>query len=377
MPKSLRSILGDSNRVRKPSRPSPARQNATATPRASPSPSPRKGKKPAPKRRAPDAEEFQEKLLDVGIAKILEEELTLRDVVQAMRYIRGKMFTPVPPTGFKSTRTTELLNYRLSVPPIVTIGHLNAILTSPSKVEREVVELSRSGVLRKVRVERRGGMGEALVESTDLEAMIQNTGMSDASKDEFLKFLKENPTAQTLPRGAIKHSHIDELVRAGFLTSSLQAAPGTTLHVRPEDRTTLTSIHHVSRFASGTVSAVGGQNAIHLAGGGGGAPTLTGSSVSSAGASDFRIAVPGHGRYLKLAEGAVDWLREMLDKTKWGEAPENWFRERFEGGGLYGLRWKDFWGVAWEWVLGQAAGLGIVEVFETGSVGRGVRALGG
>lgn len=374
MPQSLRSILGNSNRVRKPSRPSPARQNTASTPKSS-SQSPRKGKKPTPKR---DAEaEFQEKLSDVGIAKILEEELTLRDVVQAMRYIRGKMFTTVPLTGFKSTRTTELLNYRLSVPPIVTIGHLNAILTSPSKVEREVVELSRSGALRKVRVERRGGMGEALIESPDLEAMIRSTGMSDDSKDEFLKFLRENPTAQTLPRGAIKHNHTDELVRAGFLTSSLQAAPGTTLHVRPEDRTTLTSIHHVSRFASGTVSAVGGQNAIHLAGGGGGAPTLTGSSVSSSGASDFRIAVPGHGRYLKLAEGAVDWLREMLDKTKWGEAPENWFKERFEGGGLYGMRWKDFWGVEWEWVLGQAVGLGIVEVFETGSVGRGVRALGG
>lgn len=381
MPKSLRSILGNSSRVRKPSRPSPARQNATATPRASPSPSPLKGgKKAAPKRKRDadaEADEFQEKLADVGMAKMLEEELTLRDVVQAMRYIRGKMLTAVPPTGFKSTRTAELLNYRLSMPPIVTIGHLNAILASPSKVEREVVELSRSGVLRKVRVERRGGMGEAVVESTDLEAMIRNAAMSDASKDEFLQFLSENPTAQTLPRGAIRHSHIDELVRAGFLTSSLQAAPGTTLHVRPEDRTTLTSIHHVSRFASGTVSAVGGQNAIHLAGGGGGAPALTGSSASSSGASDFRIAVPGHGRYLKLAEGAVDWLREMLDRTKWGEAPENWFRERFEGGGLYGLRWKDFWGVEWEWVLGQAAGLGIVEVFETGSVGRGVRALGG
>lgn len=376
MPQSLRSILGKSNRVRKPSRPSTATQKST-TASGAPSQSPRKGKKPATK---DDAEaEFQDKLSDVGIAQILQEELTLRDVVQAMRYVRSRMFTPVPPTGFKSTRTAELLNYRLTVPPIVTLGHLNAILTSPSRVEREVVELSRSGVLRKVRVERRGGMGEALIEASDLEAMVHKTGMSEGAKARFLEFLRANPTAQTLPRrGAITHAQTDELVRAGFLTSSLQAAPGTTLHVRPEDRTTLTSIHHVSRFASGTVSAVGGQNAIHLAGGsGGGAPTLTGSSLASAEGSDFRIAVPGHGRYLKLAEGAVDWLREVLDtKTKWGEGPEAWFRERFEGGGLYGTRWKEFWGVEWEWVLGQAVGLGIVEVFETGSVGRGVRALG-
>ncbi|KAL7945944.1 serine-threonine protein kinase 19 domain-containing protein [Trichoderma barbatum] len=375
MPQSLRSILGKSNRVRKPSRPSPARQNNSTSTAKTASQSPRKGKKPAPK---DDSEaEFQDKLSDVGVAKMLQEELTLRDVVQAMRYVRNNMFTPVPPTGFRSTRSAEVLNYRLTVPPIVTMGHLNAILTSPSKVEREVVELSRSGVLRKVRVERRGGMGEALIEMSDLEAMVRKTGISEGTQERFLEFLKENPTAQTLPRGAVTHAQTDELVRAGFLTSSLQAAPGTTLHVRPEDRTTLTSIHHVSRFASGSVSAVGGQNALHLAGGSGGAPTLTGSSLSSSGGSDFRIAVPGHGRYLKLAEGAVDWLREMLEKTRWGEAPEAWFRERFEGGGLYGTRWKEFWGVEWEWVLGQAAGLGIVEVFETGSVGRGVRALGG
>lgn len=374
MPQSLRSILGKSNRVRKPSRPSPARQNPTSTAKAQ-SQSPRKAKKPALK---DDSEaEFQDKLSDVGVAKMLQEELTLRDVVQAMRYVRSRMFTPAPATGFKSTRSAEVLNYRLTVPPIVTLGHLNAILTSPSKVEREVVELSRSGVLRKVRVERRGGMGEALIETPDLEAMVQKTGMSEGAKDRFLAFLRENPTAQTLPRGAVTHAQTDELVRAGFLTSSLQAAPGTTLHVRPEDRTTLTSIHHVSRFASGTVSAVGGQNALHLAGGSGGALTLTGSSLASSEASDFRIAVPGHGRYLKLAEGAVDWLREMVGKTRWGEAPEFWFKERFEGGGLYGTRWKEFWGVEWEWVLGQAVGLGIVEVFETGSVGRGVRALGG
>ncbi|UKZ79568.1 hypothetical protein TrVFT333_007326 [Trichoderma virens FT-333] len=374
MPQNLRSILGKSNRVRKPSRPSPARQSSTSAAKAS-SQSPRKGKKPAAK---DDLEaEFQDKLSDVGVAKMLQEELTLRDVVQAMRYVRNSMFTPVPPTGFKSTRSTEILNYRLTVPPIVTLGHLNAILTSPSRVEREVVELSRSGVLRKVRVERRGGMGEALIEMTDLEAMVRKTGMSEGAKEQFLEFLTKNPTAQTLPRSAVTHAQTDELVRAGFLTSSLQAAPGTTLHVRPEDRTTLTSIHHVSRFASGSVSAVGGQNALHLAGGSGGAPTLTGSSLASSEASNFRIAVPRHGRYLKLAEGAVDWLREMLDKTRWGEAPETWFRERFEGGGLYGTRWKDFWGVEWEWVLGQAVGLGIVEVFETGSVGRGVRALGG
>ena len=238
-----------------------------------------------------------------------------------------------------------------------------------------MVELVRKGILRRVRVERRGGMGEALIETKDLEEMIGKSTVKEATRAKFMDFLRGDPTSQVLTKGVLDRSEVDELVRAGFLTSSTHVDPGSTLHVRPEDRTTLTSIQHVSRFASGTVSAVGGRNAIHLAGGGGGAPTLTHST--SASPTPYRISIPSHGRYLKLAEAAVDWVREALSKTKWGEGPESWLRERFESGGLYGARWKEFWGIEWEWVLGEAIGLGVVEVFDTGSVGRGVRALGG
>ncbi|CAM1506779.1 Fc.00g064200.m01.CDS01 [Cosmosporella sp. VM-42] len=363
MTKSLRHILGKSSRIRKPSRPTPPRRDP-------PSPSPRKAS-----RKARDEGLFTEKLEDHGLTKLLSEDLTLRDVVQAMRYIRSRMFTPVPPTGLHSTRTAEVLNYRLAIPPIITTGHLNAILNAPSRTEREVVELTGKAVLRRVRVERRGWTGEALIETRDLEGMLARSEVKEGTRRKFVEFLKGNPTSQAMGTGMLEIGEVDELVRAGFLTSSTHIDPGSTLHVRPEDRTTLTSIQHVSQFASGTVSAVGGRNAIHLAGGsGGGAPTLT---HSPSHASSFRISIPGHGRYLKLAEAAVDWVRETLGTTKWGEGPESWLRERFEGGGLYGGRWKEFWGVEWDWVLGEAIGLGVVEVFETGSVGRGVRALGG
>lgn len=267
-----------------------------------------------------------------------------------------------------------MLNYRATTAPLVTVGHLNAILLSPGRVERELAELMTKGAVRKVRVERRGGGGEALIETADYEGMLSRASLSEAAKDSFKTFLKENPTTQILYKGALDSRHADELIRAGFLTSSTPSTPESTLDIRPEDRTTLTSIHHVSQFASGTVSAVGGRNIIHLAGGSGGAPTLTRSSSTPSG---LRIAVPGHGRHLKLASASVDWVREALRRTRWGEGPESWLKERFEGGGLYGPRWKEFWGVEWSWVLGEAVGLGVVEVFETGSVGRGVRALGG
>ncbi|KAJ6782814.1 hypothetical protein PWT90_07475 [Aphanocladium album] len=401
MPKSLRSILGGGNRVRKPSRPTGPRQTSTtaSTTTASqssattPSSSPRK-RQPSQSRRKNKTEDddengelFAEKLEDVGLATLLASELSLRDVVQAMRYIRAHMFTPVPETGFKSSRRTELLRYRATMPPLVTAGHLHAVLTaaSPTRVEREVAELLGKGVLRRVRVERRGGGGEALIETPMLVEMLRSSStVSDATEAAYIAFLKTNPTAQTLGRKTLPDAQTDELVRAGFLTSAAtRATPGTTLHVRPEDRTTLTSIERVSQFASGTLSAVGGQNAIHLAGGSGGAYANAAAAAAAAATAagngsegaDYRIAVPGHGRHLKLAEAAVDWLRETLGRTKWGEGPEVWLRERFEGGGLYGPRWKELQGVEWTWVLGEAVGLGVVEVFQTGSVGRGVRAL--
>ncbi|KAI9171542.1 hypothetical protein HJFPF1_01028 [Paramyrothecium foliicola] len=374
MPKSLRTILGKSSRVTKPSRPAaPKRQPSSPS-----SPSPRKARDT----KKDDGDQYMEKLEDLGLDQ-LAADLNTRDVVQAMRYIRQRMFTAVPSTGLNSTRTAEILNYRLKVPPLVLPSHLNAILHSPTVVEREIVELMGKGILRKTKVDRGAGLGEALIEISDLEDMLRKTDLTTETKEKFVEFLKANTASAVLPKGILTPSEEDSLVRAGFLTySSLGNAVGDTLRLRPEDRATLMSLQNVAQFASGTVSAVGGQNVIHMAGGGGGAPTLTRSSSSSVSASareggtrGLRIAVPGHGPFLKLAGGVLNWLREALKRTRWREAPEEWLRERFEGGGLYGTRWKEFWGVEWDWVIGLAVGLGTVEVFSTKSVGRGVRLL--
>ncbi|KAH7328662.1 serine-threonine protein kinase 19-domain-containing protein [Stachybotrys elegans] len=363
MPQSIRSILGKTNRVRKPSRPTPAK-GAT-------SPSPRKARKANDK----DDELFQEKLEDLGLDELNFNDLTSRDVVQAMRYIRNRMLTPVPPKGFNSVRTAELLNYRLAMPPIVTASHLSAILHSPTAVERELVELIGKGVIRKIRVDKGTAMGVALIETSDYESMVRKAGLQDSTQEAFLSFLRGNPSAQTITKHTLTSAQEDELIRARFLTSAQATSTTDRLRLRPEDRTTMTSLDRVSQFASGTMSAVGGHNVIHLAGGGGGAPTLTRAGSSSDAAAHLRIAVPGHGQYMELAGDALAWLRQALGRTRWGEAPESYLRERFEGAGLYGPRWRDRWGVEWEWLLGQAVGLGMVEVFKTGSVGRGVRAL--
>lgn len=38
-------------------------------------------------------------------------------------------------------------------------------------------------------------------------------------------------------------------------------------------------------------------------------------------------------------------------------------------------KWKQFYGLRFEWVLEECVGAGLVELFETGSVGKGVRAI--
>ncbi|KAG6102536.1 hypothetical protein E4U31_003334 [Claviceps sp. LM219 group G6] len=420
MPQSLRSILG----------------YRIAKPRSQPSPQKTRPKTTTAKPRPPSQKSllFPDKFPDLGDLPILtpQEALSLRDVVQTMRYIRSRMFTAVPSQGFPSARTAKLLNYRARMPRLITMGHIHAVLggTSPSRVEREVAELVSKGLLRRVRVERRGPLGEALMEMEDLRVLLgrveEEGGLGGRTREAFWRFLRRRPMVLVVGAGDIREgkerlggegdddeggggggggdkdgdgdgdgdgfltqSQVDELVRAGFLTSCATAAPANgTLHLRPEERTTLTSIAHVSRFASGTVSAVGGRNALHLAGGGGATARKHHTANNNNNAvSSFRIAVPGHGRYLKLADAAVRWVQDTLSATTWGQGPEAWLRERFEASqsqtphgadnkNLYGPRWKDFWGVEWEWVLGEAVGLGIVDLFDTGSVGRGVRMRG-
>lgn len=367
-----------------------------------------------------DAEDFfGDKLDDVGLVRCLVTDQTLTDVVQAMRYARGRMFSPVPTraAGMSSTRTAELLSYRAAMPPLVTVSHLQALLASPTAVERQAAALTRSGVVRKMTVQRRGAIGEALVETSDLEEMVRRSGQLDEeAKAQFLRFLRENPAAQTVP--ALEHGRpllstrtTDQLVRDGFLTSGAQRGFGgsstatSSLATRPEDRATLASLEHVSKAASGSLRAVGGPGAVHRAGGGGGAPTLSREGLVGGGGgygedSDLGLAVPGNGVFLKLVSAALEHLLALLARSQFREMPETLLREKWDGnlgpdeprrratttsssgkvefmGVVAGRtrKWKEFYGLSFEWILEEAVGSGLVEVFETGTVGRGVRGV--
>lgn len=89
-------------------------------------------------------------------------------------------------------------------------------------------------------------------------------------------------------------------------------------------------------------------------------------------------------------------LVALLAKSRFREAPESVLRDRWDGGiakddarytakrsrgEFVGIlpgqtrKWQQFKGLAFDWVLREAVGSGLVEVFETNSVGHAVRAV--
>jgi len=390
---SLRSILGGSrvrkNRGAKPS-PSPRRATSSpATPSSAQGTKPRARAKPAPAADDVDyiADEDDElpqgRLDDLGAALLADD--ALRDVPQALRHVRGTMFAPLPAragTGVSSTRTALTLTFRARLPPVASAAHVAAVLRSASATEREVDELARAGMLRRVLVPRRAGpAAEQLVEVADLARLARESGdLGDAVRGEFLAWLTYERGSR-VPAGRFAGAVADELVRAGFLTAPGGSASAG-LFARPEDRTSMISLETVARAASGSAGAVGGEGAVHAAGGSGG-------RGGGASGGDFALAVPGNGQYLKLVAAALEHLEALLARTPYREAPETYLRERWDGGvardegrgrgRLAGVpagrtrKWREFHGLRFEWILAEAVGAGLVEVFETGSVGRGVR----
>lgn len=416
MSRNLRSILGFSNRVQK----SPAKPRAASSksPRASPSKRragrgargggagdrPEEGRnEEAEEEEGDEADEFyfQDRLDDVGLVRILATDLHLRDVVQAMRYIRDRMWTAVPEraSGMNSTRIADVLNYRKRTPPVVTLAHLQAVLASPTAVEREVAELLSKGIVRRILVR---GRSEALIEVQDLISLVEEVeGPGEETKKAYAAFVR----GETNPEAVLGMEQVDELVRAGFLTSLAArmhgAVTGSPAGSAASTRGLLgssMSLEHVAKAPTGSLGAVGGR-AINMVTGKGtptSSPVPRSQRLHPASAENIAVSAPGHGGFLKLHKAALEHLLALLDKrSAYREMPESLLREAWDGGlaaaGGGGAKrargehsgvapgktkkWRDFWGLRFEWVLEEAVGAGVVELFDTGSVGRGVRAV--
>ncbi|KAH0536535.1 hypothetical protein FGG08_006608 [Glutinoglossum americanum] len=405
----LNYTAAPSSRISKSSTRNPLNRRSTSSPfsshpRRKPTPRTNKSHNGPPQDSADEYDDDNgpnntSRLPDTGVIASLSTDLALRDVAQALRYIRTNMFTPLPEraTGMSSTRVAEVLNFRRALPPIVTVAHVHALLNAPTMAEREIVELVQGGVVRKIVVPGRGGMGagvgEGLVLVEEWEKVArESTELTEELKQTLLHHLRTNPAALTLPHSLFTPKDATALLHAGFLTNSTQSWTTTDVYSQPSPSLlgTLTSLSSLAtRAPSGSLAAVGGQAAILNAGG----SLSTTVTTDNRGGGEFHLALPNAGAHLRLLTSARTHLLALLAKSPHREAPLSLLRERWDGGVgrpdaktpgaaaaavLPGKtrKWRAFYGLRFEWVLGECVGAGLVELFETGSVGQGVRATG-
>lgn len=126
-------------------------------------------------------------LPDIGVSDYISRTIAIDNVVQAIQYVCNTMFSDLPQSrpGMNSTRIAEVLNFRRSLPPIVSVAHVHMLLNAPTKVEKELVQLVDSAVVRRLYIPGRGssvaGLGDCVILVEDWEEMIRNTSMLDKS----------------------------------------------------------------------------------------------------------------------------------------------------------------------------------------------------
>ncbi|MCJ1313767.1 hypothetical protein MMC25_007447 [Agyrium rufum] len=352
-----------------------------------------------------------------------------RDILGLIGSCCASVFDEMPQrAGMNSTRIAEVLNYRVSLPPLVSKAHIHALVTSPTQAEREIASLIAQGKLRKIVIPGRG-IRSSLTKKGSASNLSPNTGpafealipteawievferatslsLDPLTRDKYKALLRND----LLPSPLTPEERIS-LFHASFLVSPTPSTLSGTSVFDSVTSTTYTSIASISRAASGSLNAIGGANAVHSAGGGSGSlsdlqqRSLSDSSDAFDTGAAILPAVPNTARYLRLLHAAVAHLLTLLSRSPHREAPLSLLKERWEGGIAgsvedaasrrarmpYGSdpfgpgggeilpgrtkKWKSFYGMRFEWVVEEAVGWGVVEVFETGSVGLGIKAV--
>ncbi|KAI5242929.1 hypothetical protein E4T42_07539 [Aureobasidium subglaciale] len=347
----------------------------------------------------------EQPLDDTGIVTTLPPPKVPQDVVSLIRYIQGHTWTEIPDraAGMNSTRIAEVLNFRKNMPPIVSIAHLHAVSSSTTATERELAKLVHSGIAKKLNIPGRGKGGFAIGEGVILVEDWINTiqdhpALSQELKEKYAKVLEENTSSYTVPASLFLPEEVSELIAAGFMTSTsvlsdhLYSLPGT-----PSAPGSSSLANSWSTAATGTLAATGGSSAVHLNGGGGrGLPLPSTPSSKSSQSQTLTFSLPYTGAYLRLLTEARTHFLSLLVKSspKYKQSTREMLRERWNGGipledvqskakraraewsgVLPGKtkKWKQFFGVEFEWMLEECLGSGGVECFKTGSVGLGIR----
>ena len=202
--------------------------------------------------------------------------------------------------------------------------------------------------------------------------------------------MNTNAASMTIPGTSFTPAEISALLNVGFLTSTSVINSGSSLFASPGPSSLAAVSTSGSRHAAGSLEAVGGAHATqHIHGG----ISLATSRTSAS--STFNFSLPNTGTHIKLLVEARNHILNIIKRTKYKEIPLDVLRERWDGGvathteqaerkrlrGEFAgvlpgrtKKWKQFYGMRFEWILEECAGAGLIELFETGSVGRAVRA---
>lgn len=326
------------------------------------------------------------------------------DVTAAVLHALTTMFDDLPiRSGLDSVGISNVLNFRRGLPRIVTFSHLHALMSSSSsQTEREIQGLLASGELVKLRLVGRGneisGLGEVLIRREDYHASLIENGIEPGTADAFMDSITPTSKDTTLPIQGLDQARINQLMRSGFLVSSgfsaLKADAFSTSTSTSRNTSTITAAT-ISKAASGTHDAVGGSAAFEFLGGNG---TFHRSPSNSTQESNLLLSAPGLAAYLQLLTTSRTHLLNLLRKSGGihKQMPVSLLRERWNGnvedesarsvnrrnrGEFAGVlpartrKWKMMYGLRFDWVLEECLGAGLVECWNTGAVGMGVRAL--
>ena len=357
-----------------------------------------------------DIEDSSERLDDTGLVPSLAPQRVPQDVQSLIRHIHAHTGDDIPDrgAGMGSERISEVLRFRSALPKIVSLAHLHALSTSSTNTERELARLLGRGVVRKTVIPGRGkggaAVGEGVVLVEDWKAAVRDAaaGVDDEVKEKYIALMDAHPASTTAPTSSLADDEVRQLVTAGFFTSPalLLSSKASDLFARPGSSSLLSSTlsQSFSTAPTGTLAAIGGYGAVHESGGGGSTLATSGSRSSATHLKqrEMTFSLPATGAYLKLLtsarlhflallkqlsprykEATVDLLREKWDGNVANDAASRAKRARAEWTGVLPgktKKWRDFYGLRFEWVLAECVGSGLVELFETGSVGMGVRA---
>ncbi|EME39424.1 hypothetical protein DOTSEDRAFT_75192 [Dothistroma septosporum NZE10] len=347
-----------------------------------------------------------ERLDDIGRRPSLASTEVPQDVINLIRYIQCATFEAVPDraAGMNSEQISATLRFRASLPPLVSVAHLHALSASSTNTERELARLKAMGKVRKFVIPGRGKGGSAVGEGVavveDWKARLQEEpGIEYEAQQKYCALMDAHAEFPIAPISSFSDAEVRSLVTAGYLTNP--AALTFSLSdpfARPGGTAPGTISGAGFKSATGSLAAVGGHGAVQDSGGGGSMLATKDTRPSQLKRQrEMTFSLPNTGSYLKLLTEARLHLLFLLKqlsprykeatkaflKEKWnGNVPNDAIsqqkRMRGEWGGVLPgktKRWREFYGMDFEWVLAECVGSGLVELFDTGSVGVGVRAI--